>query len=157
MPVIQTSDTQYKFYHKVSGNDAARRKSLKGPGPILVGTAHVFHSKLPTGVDLPACGGGNYEFTQHKLEYIMLDSLTWSSALQARNMVWVLSLTRAANFLAAVVATGKFTPLPVSGIDNLKLEFAEAALLVPDDQKLLGLEDVISFPEPQMLTRSLRR
>ena len=76
------------------------------------------------------------------LEHVMLDSFIWEHDLKARNMVWVLSLTRATNFLAAVHATGKFLSNVVTNIDQLKMEFAGAALFVPDDQKTLGLGDV---------------
>ena len=119
-----------------------RRNSLKGNGPISVEAAHMFHTKIPTDAVLPANGGSTYNFTQHMLEHVMLDSFIWEHDLKARNMVWVLSLTRATNFLAAVHATGKFLSNVVTNIDQLKMEFAGAALFVPDDQKTLGLGDV---------------
>ena len=149
MPVIQSTDPQYKFEYTVVGTEAARRNSLKGDGPISVDAAHIFHIKIPTDAVLPASGGGRYQFTQHMLEHVMLDSFIWAHDLKARNMMWVLSLPRATNFLAAVHATGKFLPNTVKNIDQLKIEFAGAALFVQDDQKTLGLGDVIAFPEPR--------
>ena len=117
MPVIQSSDPQYKFDYTVAGTDSARRNSLKGNGPISVDVAHyIFHTKIPTDAVLPANGGGRYNFTQHMLEHVMLDSFIWEHDLKARNMMWVLALTRATNFLAAVHATGKFLPNVVTNI-----------------------------------------
>ena len=48
MPVIQSTDPQYKFEYIVAGTDSARRNSLKGDGPISVDVAHIFHIKIPT-------------------------------------------------------------------------------------------------------------
>ena len=64
-----------------------RRNSLKDSGPISVEAAHVFHTKIPTDAVLPANGGGQYNFTQHMLEHVMLDSFIWEHDLKARNMI----------------------------------------------------------------------
>ena len=79
MPVIQSSHPQYKFNYTVAGTDSVRRNSLKGNGPISVEAAHMFHTKIPTDAVLPANGGGTYNFTQHMLKHVMLDSCSSGS------------------------------------------------------------------------------
>ena len=49
---------------------------------------------------------GDYETTQHLVEYITLDVLDWEAALLQRNLSWYLPVVRLARFLCLADGVG---------------------------------------------------
>lgn len=86
------NDPKYLLRNVVAGTALQRRDSLTGGGPLEASPVHWIVSALPSECTL--LPNGDYTTTQHLMEHIFLDVLTWENALLLRNLSWYLPLTR---------------------------------------------------------------
>ena len=146
MSAINHNDPRFRMNYVAGGNANARRDTLTKDGPLKLDAKHYFVAVLPSRY-VPDIGNGEFGFTQHKTEFIILPGLDWQHDIMIHtSAAWVVNNTRPARLLAILQQHGKLDWTAVSSIKALAKRIKEACRTIPIADLAFGMADVVSFP-----------
>ena len=143
---MSLTNVKYMLKYKVTGTDDAKRKSMKGGGPLKVDPEHWLYKSLPAPHIFDDDGGGPY-INLHLIEYLTLDAFEWSDDLIARNLAWYISPDKVYRFLAKADSLGLLPWGDELQPEQLSAVIKEMAAKMPSADIQLDASDTVSYAE----------